>query len=102
MRLEGWYHDPKHGHCLRRILRVSPGVYTIVGVYGDDETPRTHQAWTARVTTPDGRHLRVDFGGKTLLSHARVYRATYDGARRIDWEDGNHWTRLYVHPAQLR
>ena len=68
--IHGWYYDPLHGHCLRRVDRVGPDLYRIVGVYGDDE-PNTHAPLTAWMrateTSPDGSvRLDVDFSGKPI------------------------------------
>ena len=102
--LQGWYHDPLHGHCLRRIRRLSSDRYRITGVYGDDE-PHTGQTWYAIVSvtsvTGDGdRLLQVDFSGKPTKTD-RFMTARWS-KRRIHWSDGNVWTMLYVSPKQLR
>ena len=52
--IQGWYYDPLHGHCMRRIRRTSTHRYRITGVYGDDE-PNTGGTWYA---------LEVDVVGK--------------------------------------
>ena len=35
--IEGFYFDPWHGGCLRRIAKVNENHYKIYGVYGNDE-----------------------------------------------------------------
>lgn len=99
--MEGYYFDPKHGGCLRRIVTVRRGlVYSVVGVYGDDE-PMTGRAWTACITVDDAGTLVVDFAGKPI-KHERFLTASYDAAARtISWCDGNTWTKLFVAPSQL-
>lgn len=67
--IEGWYYDPLHGNCLRRIKRLGVRQYRIWGVYGSDE-PHTGDRWYATATaTPRGREeydLIVDFSGKPI------------------------------------
>lgn len=100
--MQGWYYDPLHGHCLRRVRRVSPDVYEITGVYGNDE-PHTHRSWTASMTVLEhgkSTRLQVDFAGKPIKKN-RFMTAVYKD-RKIHWkEDGNVWHQLYVHPRQL-
>ena len=100
--LQGWYYDPLHGHCLRRIRRTSVHRYRIAGVYGDDE-PNTGGTWHANVTaTPDGDDeyvLEVDFAGKPTKRN-RFMTARWS-KRQIFWDDGNVWKQLYVSPLQL-
>jgi hypothetical protein len=100
-KMHGWYYDPLHGGCLRRIRRTGRrGVYRIVGVYGDDEAPHTGRAWTATVyRAGDDDHLRVDFSGKPTKAE-RVMSARLT-PRAIHWSDGNIWTRLYAHSSQM-
>lgn len=101
--LHGYYYDPLHGDCLRRVRRTGPFTYAIDGVFGDDEQPRTHAYWSAvvRIADPAKPHvLRVDFSGKPGKV-PRTLRATHAG-RTIRWEDGNVWRKLYVHAKQLR
>lgn len=101
--LQGWYYDPLHGHCLRRIRRTSVHRYRITGVYGDDEQPNTGGTWHANVTaTPDGDEeyaLEVDFAGKPTKRN-RFMTARWS-KRQIFWDDGNVWKQLYVSPLQL-
>ena len=104
--LQGWYYDPLHGGCLRRVRRTSRDRYRITGVYGDDE-PHTGGSWYALVTAApaDGVaeeriDLRVDFVGKPSKSN-RLMTARWS-RRRIYWDDGNVWQMLHVSPEQLR
>lgn len=102
MGLEGYYFDPKHGGCLRRIVAVQRGaVYSVVGVHGDDE-PRTGTPWTALMYySRDDGTLLVDFAGKPIKPE-RFLTASYNAeARRISWCDGNTWTKMFVAPAQV-
>lgn len=95
--LDGWYYDPLHGHCLRRIERApTASTYRIYGVFGADERPRTGAPWVAIAVVQAPNRLLVDFAGKPG-KRPRFLRATV-GRRRIDWEDGNVWHKLYVHP----
>jgi len=94
--IHGLYYDRLHGHCLRRVERVSPTTYRVVGVYGDDEAPLTHRAWTATIRTTDGHRLAVDFAGKPIKTN-RFMTAVYRD-RQIHWSDGNVWRQLYVPP----
>ena len=103
--MEGFYSDPKHGHCMRRIRKVNHLWYHVDGVYGDDEV-RVGDHWHARMQvvkrTREVWLLRVDFGGKPILTHERFYDAEYDPKRRvIRWQDGNVWRKMFVHPSQL-
>lgn len=102
--MQGLYHDPLHGHCLRRIVRTSPMTYRIVGVYGSDE-PHTHRVWSASMRVIDqsadaGIRLAVDFSGKPTKTN-RLMTAVYKN-RTLRWvEDGNVWHQLFVHSSQL-
>lgn len=101
--MHGLYFDPLHGNCLRKVERISGDLYRIVGVYGDDEQPHTHQVWTATMRvqerTGDEIRLRVDFAGKPIKKN-RFMTAVYS-KRRIRWvEDGNEWKQLYSHGSQ--
>lgn len=95
MDLSGFYYDPKHGHCLRKIAFSKRKGWQILGAYGDDEPPhRPGEAWVASVKV-SGLHLEVDFHTKSV-DHARVYAALYCPTERIiRWQDGNTWVRLY-------
>ena len=93
----GYYYDPKHGGCLRRIRNTGPDEYIIDGVYGRDEQPRTGRYWHATVRA-QGTHLDVHFDGKCKLR--KHYTARLRN-RSILWDDANVWIRLYVHPKQL-
>lgn len=99
--MEGVYYDPKHGGCLRVITRLTPTVYHIDGVFGDDERG-TDAHWHARARVTDAASsLLVDFAGKPG-KEPRFLRATHCASeRRIRWEDGNAWVKLYAHPTQF-
>ena len=97
--LTGFYYDPLHGGCLRRVKRLGKDTYLIVGVYGDDERPHTHGRWTATIKRVGSDVLHVDFHGKPTKAD-RHMTATFD-ARVIKWSDGNVWRRLFVHGDQL-
>ena len=101
--IAGYYYDPLHGGCLRRVTRTSPTMYTITGVYGSDEVPHTHKLWTATMTVvrtdPNDIHVTVDFSGKPI-KRDRHMTAVYRH-RKLVWSDGNVWKQLYVHPRQL-
>ena len=99
--LSGFYFDPLHGGCLRRIRRSGPSTYQIVGVYGDDEGPMTHRRWTAVIHEGPDALLHVDFHGKPTKK-TRHMTATFVDGHRLVWSDGNTWHRLYVHADQLR
>lgn len=99
--LHGWYHDPLHGHGLRRVRRIRPHLYEIVGVYGDDE-PYTHRPWIAMMTLLEDGKYSVDFAGKPTKTKHKTMTVLYKN-RKLHWiEDGNVWDQLYVHPRQLR
>ena len=73
--------------------------------YGDDEVSVGHH-WHARARvverTRERWALRVDFRGKPFTAHARFYDAWYDPRGRVlRWQDGNVWTKMFVHPSQL-
>lgn len=96
--MEGFYFDPKHGGCLRRIVRVDANHLAILGVYGDDE--RWPGAPWHAVMWEEGApgHWHVHFTGK--VKRRKHYRAVSRG-RSLHWDDGNAWQRLYVHASQL-
>ena len=102
MPLTGWYHDPLHGHCLRRITRLAPTRYRIHGAFGADETP-TGGYWHATLEVThahaDGTLLLlVDFAGKPGKV-PRYLRGRWIPRRAaIAWEDGNVWHQLHTHP----
>lgn len=93
--MEGWYFDPNHGNCLRKITKVDNNKYKIVGAYGDDEPPHNPgELWNASMTAKRN-HLTIDFESKTV-DHARKYDALYcPTARIIRWQDGNTWVQMY-------
>ena len=117
--VEGFYFDPWHGGCLRRIAKVNENKYKIYGVYGNDENTRlpknveyhtegsetTNKYWyaTLRVCYVDKNfyHLKVYFGGKKGKKRLH-YDAVYDEKKRhIKWDDSNTWKQLYYHKKQL-
>ena len=96
--MEGFYYDPKHGGCLRRIVRLDQGGYGILGVYGSDE-PWPGEPWHAIMWEEGGRgRWHVHFVGK--VKRRKHYRAVSRG-RALDWDDGNTWVRLFAHPSQF-
>ena len=104
--MHGYYYDPLHGNCLRRIRRIDMYTYTIDGVYGNDE-PNTHGAWTAIVRVTEfheggALNMSVDFKGKPIKKN-RFMTATYDPKSRVvHWhEDGNMWRQLYFSAFML-
>ena len=90
--LEGVYHDPKHGGCVRYVERLACD-YAIRGAYGNDEAKPPGEWWSARIRVMDGHFLHVDFVGKTPR---KTHRALWcSGVGEIHWDDGNVWRRLY-------
>tara|TARA_B110001450_G_scaffold21327_1_gene19290 strand:+ start:868 stop:1197 length:330 start_codon:yes stop_codon:yes gene_type:complete len=68
--MEGFYFDPLHGNCLRRIRTVLPcETYRVDGVYGNDE-PNEGEHWFAFIRvvsrTDSKWKLEVDFAGKPI------------------------------------
>jgi hypothetical protein len=117
--IEGFYFDPWHGGCLRRIVKLRKDRYLIHGVYGNDDNVRvskrleyhregastTNKYWhaTLEVIARDGHlsHLHVYFGGKPTKKRLH-YRAVYDGKKRvIQWDDSNEWKQMYHHHKQI-
>jgi len=102
--MNGFYFDPKHGGCLRRIRKVNQMTYRIDGVYGSDEIG-THGYWSAcaRVvrTSRTSTMLRVDFKGKPSKVDRYLSAEYKHSTRRIHWEDGNVWTKMFTHATQL-
>ena len=115
----GFYFDPWHGGCLRRIVKVGERDYKIHGVYGNDDTVRrprhveyhsesskmTHKYWYATLRVHETKnnvlHLKVHFGGKPDKPRVE-YDATYDPRLRIiQWDDTNVWQQVYYNPRQL-
>lgn len=118
--LAGFYYDPWHGGCLRRILRVNQDTYKILGVYGNDDSTRvskrveydlepalmTNKFWHAKLIVvkreEDSYLLSVDFSEKRGKKRFH-YKATYVVKERvIKWDDTNIWKQMYYHPKQLR
>ena len=109
--MDGFYYDPQHGGCLRRLRKIGHDMYAIDGVYGGDETPLTGEPWsgTLRVvhSAQDGRRLTlsVDLSSKTFIPETRrkSFGAHWDARRRaIRWDDGVHWRKLYAHSTQFK
>ena len=117
--IEGFYFDPWHGGCLRRISKIGKNQYKIHGVYGNDDNlslPRnveyhpepstsTNKYWFATIqvdaTVANLQYLNVDFGGKPGKKRMH-YRAVYDSKKRvIRWDDSNKWKQMYFHKKQL-
>lgn len=108
----GFYYDPSHGGCLRRIVSgQAEGTFTILGSYGEDEACPPSSPWTARMTTTsvkeDERSLyEVTFVGKRSKATGRVGTKVltcqhYPSQRTLRWEDGNVWRKLYVSGSQF-
>lgn len=107
--LDGFYYDPKHGNCLRRVETLKKDEeYRIRGVYGDDE-PHTGSPWSAvmeKAHDDTSATFRVDFAGKAEREERFATAwpcASQNGKLGPDicWSDGNRWLRLYNHPTQL-
>lgn len=117
--IEGFYFDPWHGGCLRRIAKTSENRFKIYGVYGNDDVVKlpknveyhkegsemTNKYWyaTCHVHESHGskHHLKVYFGGKRSKKRLH-YDAIYDEKKRqINWDDTNVWKQMYYHPKQL-
>jgi len=100
--MEGYYYDPKHGACLRRIRRVDQSRLVIDGVYGDDEPVSAGHPWTAHVhvlsSTNGETDVIVDFAGKQ--KRRKLYRAVYAN-RYLHWDDGNVWVQMFTHSGQF-
>ena len=99
--MDGFYFDPNHGGCLRRVRRCKGSYhFCIDGVYGNDE-PHTGEYWFALMTRRRGTKAKFDvtFVGKPVKSRME-YTATFFGDS-IEWDDGNVWWRMYVNPLQL-
>lgn len=103
--MEGFYFDPLHGNCLRRIRTVLPcETYRVDGVYGNDE-PNEGEHWFAFIRvvsrTDSKWKLEVDFAGKPIKKK-KLLKATFLPRKRcIRWEDRNVWKKLYVNARQL-
>ena len=104
MTLAGYFYDPKHGGCLRRV-RVRGSRVTVRGVYGADEAAPGAPWTTTGVVErrlPDGTwEVRFDFRAKA--DRARdAYVARWRPARRaLEWDDGNCWRQMHFHATQL-
>ena len=117
--IEGFYFDPWHGGCLRRIVKVKENFYKIFGVYGNDDiikvpknveyhpesSEKTNQYWyaTVEVCKVDKNlyYLKVNFEGKPGKKRLH-YDAVYDVIQRhIKWDDSNTWKKMYYNKKQL-
>ena len=103
--IQGYYFDPKHGGCLRNIIKSGRSSYSILGVYGNDELLGPGKFWSAIMTVgeeKDGKtSLVVHFNNKVKV-HTKM-NASFDMETKIiTWEDGNRWLPCYCHPAQLK
>ena len=117
--IEGFYFDPWHGGCLRRIKKVKKDHYKIYGVYGNDDKVRipknveyhseasnmTNKYWYATLEVygvdKNLHYLKVYFGGKPGKKRLD-YEAVYDGKKRhIKWDDSNVWKQMYYHKKQF-
>ncbi len=118
--IAGFYFDPWHGGCMRRIAKTKvKNRYKIYGVYGNDEHIRvpknveynfeasdmTHKYWYATLEVCDERndfyYLKVFFGGKPGKKRLH-YDAIYDKRKRsITWDDTNTWKQMYYHTKQI-
>jgi hypothetical protein len=117
--MEGFYFDPWHGGCMRRIAKARENQFKIYGVYGNDENRRlpkdveyhpegsdmTNKYWYATCRVQNNHdnlyHLKVYFGGKRGKKRLH-YDAVYDEKKRqIKWDDTNVWKQMYHHPKQL-
>lgn len=97
--MEGFYYDPKHGHCLRRVVKLSPTHYRILGVYGNDEGVASGGTWTAIATRVSPATYSVNFAGKPT-KRDQIMTVRQRG-KDLHWSDRNVWRRLFVHSSQL-
>jgi len=98
--LEGYYFDPLHGGCMRRIVPISNTSFLIEGVYGTDE-PDTGKNWFAEgniLSYPSEAEweIHVDFRrGKPHKMYDTLMIAKFMRSdRKIVWEDGNEWKKM--------
>lgn len=92
--LEGYYFDPKHGGCLRKIVKIDNCTFKITGAYGDDE-PQTGEKWNAIAKKIKKDLYLVNFGGKKHVIHGD-YKAKWNKSKRVlEWEDGNYWKLMF-------
>lgn len=116
--IAGFYFDPWHGGCLRRIVHLRGYTYRIYGVYGNERKTQvllrdydpepsfmTDRPWdaTLHVLKKQGHfyHLSVNFTGKRGKKRV-LYSARYDAERRvIEWDDTNMWRQMYYNDTQL-
>uniref|UniRef100_A0A6C0L0S9 Uncharacterized protein n=1 Tax=viral metagenome TaxID=1070528 RepID=A0A6C0L0S9_9ZZZZ len=93
--LTGYYYDPKHGGCLRKISKIDENSFKIIGAYGNDE-PNTNKKWTAIMKKTKKRdEYLVDFSGKKHVNHGSYISKWVNKDRVLKWEDGNTWVLMY-------
>lgn len=91
----GYYYDPKHGECLRKITKINPKLFRITGAYGKDEK-NTGDKWTALVYEVSKNYYRVDFSGKKNSKVSEMYVSWIPRSRSLLWADKNKWKLLYT------
>ena len=93
---EGYYFDPKHGGCLRKIAYFKKNnTYQIIGAYGNDE-PDTGKKWTAVINKTNKVNIfKVNFSGKKHITHGDYTFKWNKRDRKLYWEDGNVWILMY-------
>ena len=91
---EGFYYDPNHGGCLRKIKLSNTGSFLITGAYGSDE-PETGKKWTATAKKIGKNEYCIYFSGKkhkfarargmpyTSHTGARNYHVSCFSSRRL-------------------
>ena len=92
--IEGFYYDPNHGGCFRKITKINSKQYKITGAYGDDE-PETGSKWTAIATFVNKNTFNVDFSGKKHKIHGDYITKWNKNTRTLNWQDGNKWKKMY-------
>tara|TARA_Y100000389_G_C17468278_1_gene527762 strand:+ start:1268 stop:1567 length:300 start_codon:yes stop_codon:yes gene_type:complete len=92
---EGFYYDPFHGGCLRKIKRSNTDdSFLITGAYGDDE-PETGKKWTATAKKIGKNVYCVSFSGKKHVNHGDYKAVWNEKSRELNWQDGNKWKLLF-------
>ena len=75
--IEGFYYDPQHGGCLRKIVLYAQNKYKIIGAYGNDE-PNTGSKWHVIATKTRRKNMYyVDFSSKKFVTHG-PYTVTWN------------------------
>lgn len=90
----GFFYDPKHGECLRRITKVNDRLYRITGAYGKDEK-NTGDKWTALMYEVSKNYYKVDFSGKKHAKIKELFVTWNPRNRTLTWQDKNQWKLLY-------